>query len=79
MYATSRPIDYCIRFDPNADDATGTMEEQTLAYDTEADLFTCDFVRTGYVFAGWNTSRTAAGTPLQMALLSKISWIARAL
>ena len=61
MYATSRPIDYCIRFDPNADDATGTMEEQTLAYDTEADLFTCDFARTGYVFAGWNTKPDGSG------------------
>lgn len=61
MYATSRPIDYCIRFDPNADDATGTMEEQTLAYDTEADLFTCDFARTGYVFASWNTKPDGSG------------------
>ena len=61
MYATSRPIDYCIRFDPNADDTTGTMEEQTLAYDTEADLFTCDFARTGYAFAGWNTKPNGSG------------------
>lgn len=61
MYATSRPIDYCIRFDPNADDTTGTMEEQTLTYDTEADLFTCDFARTGYAFAGWNTKPDGSG------------------
>lgn len=79
LYATSRPIDYCIRFDPNADDTTGTMEEQTLAYDTEADLFTCDFARTGYAFAGWNTKPDGSGKPLQMALLSRILWIARAL
>lgn len=61
MYATSRPIDYCIRFDPNADDATGTMGEQTLTYDIEADLFTCDFARTGYTFAGWNTKPDGSG------------------
>ncbi len=61
MYATSRPIDYCIRFDPNADDVTGTMEEQTLAYDTEADLLTCDFARTGYAFAGWSTKPDGSG------------------
>lgn len=61
MYATSRPIDYCIRFDPNADDTTGTMEEQTFTYDSKTKLFTCDFARTGYAFAGWNTKPDGSG------------------
>ena len=61
MHATSHPIDYRVRFDPNADDATGTMGEQILVYDAEAELFTCGFARTGYTFAGWNTKSDGTG------------------
>lgn len=47
------PGDYNIVFHKNADDATGTMEDQWANFDTTITLNKCAFTREGYDFAGW--------------------------
>lgn len=56
-------INQCtIVFDKNADDATGSMEEQSFAYGDEGTLTKNTFSRSGYTFAGWAT--TTGGTKI---------------
>lgn len=45
---------YSIKFDNN--DGSGTMSEQIVTYDTPSNLNLNEFLKTGYKFAGWNTS-----------------------
>ena len=52
------PGDYKIVFHKNADDATGTMEDQWGEFDTALKLNECTFTRKGYDCAGWSYSET---------------------
>lgn len=54
---------YTVTFDKNADDATGTMSDQSFTYDVSQPLSKNEFTRHGYTFAGWTTTPNAkAGT-----------------
>lgn len=55
------PVTYTVAFDSNASDATGTMESQTVEYNTLQSLPECGFTRPGNSFAGWNTMPDGSG------------------
>ena len=54
------PIQYTIKFDKNAADAVGSMNDISATYDKEVQLPPCAFTRDGYTFAGWDTSASAS-------------------
>ena len=54
MYAQWNPHKYKVRFNKNADDATGTMPDMDMKYDEEKNLTTVGFKRTGYRFYRWH-------------------------
>ena len=56
-----QPISYQIAFDGNAQDATGTMPNQQMRYDTASNLTRNSFARSGYAFVGWNSDSNANG------------------
>ena len=56
------PINYIIRYDKNATDATGNMSDQQMIYDTPANLTANAFSRTGWTWKGWNDKADGAGT-----------------
>ena len=53
------PNTYYIRF--NANDGTGTMENQEMTYGTSADLTPNSFENPGYVFTKWTTEPNGSG------------------
>ena len=55
---------YCVSYDKNGSDATGTMESQTLYVGDSQQLSACGFSRKGYTFQGWATT---AGGDVQYA------------
>lgn len=50
------PNEYSVVFHKNADDATGSMEEQSFTYGDEGTLTKNTFSRSGYTFTGWATT-----------------------
>ena len=54
------PISYTIKFDKNADDAVGSMNDIPATYDKEVQLPPCAFTCDGYDFNGWDTSASAS-------------------
>lgn len=50
---------YTIVFDKNASDATGTMSNQTVAFDAQVQLRDNGFTRYGYTFVGWSKDKNA--------------------
>ena len=44
---------YTVQFNKNADDATGTMENQIFTQDVKQALKKNGFTRNGYTFTGW--------------------------
>ncbi|MBT1161684.1 InlB B-repeat-containing protein [Bifidobacterium sp. SO1] len=56
LTARWRPISYMIRFDGNAKDATGRMDDLAVAYGREIRLPANILARDGYSFAGWKTA-----------------------
>jgi len=56
LYAKWTPITYTVRFHKNHDDATGSMNDQTLTYDAAQTLTANAFTRDGYAFVGWSTT-----------------------
>ena len=59
------PISYKIAFDANADSespATGQMGDQAMTYDQAATLSACLFIREGYTFSHWTTSKDDTGS-----------------
>ena len=50
---------YSVRFDANASDATGTMDDQAFAYGETKKLSANQFTRTGYGFSGWASYKEA--------------------
>ena len=64
IYARWYPDVYSINFDPNG--GTGAMDEILHEGGSNAvDLPPNYFIRTGYVFDGWNTAADGTGTPVQ--------------
>ena len=61
LYAQWKANKYTINFDKNATDATGTMDLQEVAFGEETPLNANQFVRTGYMFAGWNLRANGTG------------------
>ena len=54
---------YKVKFYKNADDATGSMSDQSFTYDEALKALTANaFTRTGYNFSGWNTNADGTGT-----------------
>lgn len=51
---------YYIKFNSNS--GSGSMSNQTMTYDTPANLTANNFTRTGYTFKGWNTESNGSGT-----------------
>lgn len=49
------PIRYTIKFDKNAADAVGGMNDISATYDEEVQLPLCAFTREGYTFTGWGS------------------------
>lgn len=60
IYAKWTPNNYQVIFDANG--GTGSMSNQTIAYQTSAALTTNTFTRVGYNFTGWNTLAGGGGT-----------------
>lgn len=58
---TASPKTYSIIFDKNANDATGSMSNQTMTYGVSNNLRQNAFVRTGYLFNSWNTAPDGTG------------------
>ena len=63
LYAKWDANTYKVKFDKNADDATGEAPEEIKAtYDKEFALPENTFTKIGYNFAGWNTKTDGKGT-----------------
>ena len=62
LYARWGATPYTVIFDKNSNEATGTMENISKAYNETFNLPENTYERTGYSFAGWNTSPMADGT-----------------
>ncbi len=62
LFAVWEPIHYTVHFEKNSDEATGTMEDQSFAYDEEKALTANAFTRAHYTFTGWNTAADGSGT-----------------
>jgi uncharacterized repeat protein (TIGR02543 family) len=55
------PNKHTVIFNKNAKDATGSMANLALVYDTEKELTANKFVRKGYKFTGWSTTADGSG------------------
>ena len=53
------PNSYTVAFDGNGS-TSGSMAAQAMTYDVAADLTTNAFVKTGYNFAGWSTTKNGS-------------------
>ncbi len=54
LKAIWKTLNYSVKFDKNAEDATGTMEDMKFTYGTAQNLTANGFERPGYTFAGWS-------------------------
>ena len=57
-----RPNAYVIRFDKNADNATGSTADKRMEYDKTGNLTRNGYSRTGYTWLGWSSSADGNGT-----------------
>ena len=62
LYASWTANNYTVKFDKNADDATGSMSDISFVYDQSQKLPANTFKRVGNDFNGWNTSADGSGT-----------------
>ncbi|GEM_PF-2873339 len=58
LYAVWKPITYTVRFDGNTS-TSGTGKDQTMTYDSGANLTKNPFEKTGYYFSGWASNSKA--------------------
>ena len=61
LYAQWRANNYTIKFDGNTADG-GSTSDQSMTYDTAADLMLNGYTKTGYTFIGWNSQADGEGT-----------------
>ncbi len=59
LYAVWQARQYQVTF--NANGGSGTMEPQTITYDSASALKANAFTRAGYTFTGWNTAEDGSG------------------
>ena len=57
-----RPNAYVIRFDKNADNATGSTADKRMEYDKPGNLTRNGYSRAGYTWLGWSSSADGNGT-----------------
>ena len=57
-----RPNAYVIRFDKNADNATGFTADKRMEYDKAGNLTRNGYSRAGYTWLGWSSSSDSNGT-----------------
>ncbi|WP_180326539.1 InlB B-repeat-containing protein [Raoultibacter phocaeensis] len=62
LYAQWRGSAYTVKFDKNAADATGAMDDLELNWGVRADLPAGSFKRDGWAFSGWNTAADGSGS-----------------
>ena len=62
LFAKWSPATYSVKFNKNNSKATGTMDNQTLAYDSADTLIANQFVLVGYTCKGWTTHSDGTGT-----------------
>lgn len=55
-------VNYKISFNKNADDATGSMADQSFSGSAAQNLTANGYTRTSYTFTGWNTFLDGSGT-----------------
>ncbi|MDB4273901.1 InlB B-repeat-containing protein, partial [Algibacter sp.] len=60
LYAQWVAINYTVTFDVNG--GTGTIPDQSIAFDVAANLTANSLTRAGYSFTGWNTDTDGIGT-----------------
>lgn len=60
VYANWHPNKYTINY--NSNKGTGTMDAQSVTYDSEDKILQNKFKRSGYAFVGWNTKADGTGT-----------------
>ena len=58
LYAKWEPIEYVISYAPNG--GSGVMEDTNAVYDLDVTLRSNEFVKEGYTFTGWATSKDGA-------------------
>jgi len=62
LYASWTANTYTVKFDKNSSDATGVIADQTLTFDSAANLTqNTAIIRKGYTFSGWNTATDGGG------------------
>ncbi|MBR4118152.1 MAG: InlB B-repeat-containing protein [Methanocorpusculum sp.] len=60
LYAQWTPITYTVKFNANANDAAGSMDDQEFKYGETEPLTANTFTKEGHSFAGWATSPDGA-------------------
>ena len=61
LYAQWKRDTYAVKFDKNADDAFGAMDDEAVPTIDDWTVSGCGFTRTGYTFTGWNTQADGNG------------------
>ncbi len=61
LYAQWNPNSYTIKFNGNGA-TSGSTASMSMTYDVAKNLTANGFVKTGYVFSGWNTNSSGTGT-----------------
>ena len=59
LFAVWEVNKYTVKFDKNAEEANGTMADQSFEYDEEKALTANAFTRSGYEFLGWSEDASA--------------------
>ena len=62
LYAQWKANTYEVRFEKNAEKASGEMDSQNFVYDIKQGLTKNSFINQGYKFSSWNTSPDGDGT-----------------
>ncbi len=62
LYAQWEPNNYTITFNKNAADASGSMSNQTIPFETATALTANAYSRAGYIFGGWTTNADGTGS-----------------
>lgn len=71
LFATWTAIQYTVKYDANG--GSGTMNSQTASYDTNFTLTSNAFVRDGYKFKGWSTSKNGSVEYTDKEVVSNIA------
>ena len=61
LYTIWTPVTYTVSFDGNTN-TSGSTADQVFTYDTPQNLTANGFIKTGYIFNGWNSVANGSGT-----------------